>query len=66
MIAHFINVAISISLSVKLSNDACIWYAATNILDNTCGVFICVGVLRLVEYFLLTGKLEKYKSGNYY
>jgi hypothetical protein len=48
MIAHFINVGISLLLSSHLNNDACIWYFTTNILDNTLGVLICCGVLRLV------------------
>lgn len=48
IIAHFLNVTISLLLSSHLDNDACIWYFTTNVLDNTVGVFICCGVLRLV------------------
>jgi hypothetical protein len=48
MFAHFVNVAISMQLSKTLANDACIWYFTTNVLDNTIGVFMCVGVLRLI------------------
>lgn len=48
LIAHFINVGISLLLSNHLDNDACIWYFTTNVLDNTVGVFICCGVLRLI------------------
>lgn len=49
MLAHFVNIAISMSLSSTLSSDACIWYLTTNVLDNTIGVFLCVGILGLLE-----------------
>lgn len=66
LIAHFINVGISLLLSAHLDNDACIWYFTTNVLDNTVGVFICCGVLRLVEGLVMADRCEQYKSGNYY
>ena len=66
MFAHFINVAISLTLSTHLSNDACIWYFTTNVLDNTLGVFICCGVLRLIEGTIISGRCEQFRSGNYY
>jgi hypothetical protein len=47
-LAHFLNVAISLKLSVKLDNDPCIWYFATIILDTTLGMFICIGILRIL------------------
>lgn len=53
LLAHFINVVISMQLSSKLASDACIWYVTTNILDNTFGVLLCVTVLGLVEKHLL-------------
>jgi hypothetical protein len=66
LIAHFINVGISLLLSAHLDNDACIWYFTTNVLDNTLGVFICCGVLRLVEGLIIGDRCTQYKSGNYY
>lgn len=66
LIAHFINVGISLLLSMHLENDACIWYFTTNVLDNTVGVFICCGVLRLVETTFIAGRCEQFRSGNYY
>ncbi len=66
LIAHFLNVAISLLLSSHLDNDACIWYFTTNVLDNTVGVFICCGVLRLVEGTIISGRCEQFRSGNYY
>lgn len=56
LIAHFINIAISLLLSFHLANDACFWYFTTNVLDNTFGVFICVGVLQLVETKIMNKK----------
>ena len=56
LIAHFINVGISLLLSNHLDNDACIWYFTTNVLDNTVGVFCCCGVLRLVESIIIAGR----------
>jgi hypothetical protein len=53
MLAHIINVAISMQLSNKLSSDACIWYFTTNVLDNTVGVILCVVVLSLIEKHIL-------------
>lgn len=66
LFAHFINVAISMSLSYKLDSDACIWYLTTNILDNTLGVFVCVGILQLIEKAFFVGKYQRFQSGNYY
>ena len=66
LIAHFINIAISLGLSKKLSNDACIWYFATNVFDNTVGVLLTVSMLRFVEHFILSERCEGFKSGNYY
>ena len=66
LIAHFLNVTISLLLSSHLDNDACIWYFTTNVLDNTVGVFICCGVLRLVEGTIISGRCEQFRSGNYY
>ena len=53
-------------LSNTLSNDACIWYFTTNMLDNTVGVLFCCGVLRLLENSIIAGKCEQFRSGNYY
>lgn len=66
LLAHGINVAISMQLSSQLSSDACIWYFTTNVLDNTIGVLLCVTILSLVEKHLLAPKLTRYQSGNYY
>lgn len=66
MLAHIINVAISIQLSSSIESDACIWYLTTNILDNTAGVFLCIGVLGLIERQLFTPHYTRYQSGNYY
>ena len=66
LIAHFINVGISILLSAHLASDACIWYFTTNVLDNTVGVFFCCGVLRLIETHAMAGKCDQFRSGNYY
>lgn len=66
LIAHFINVGISLLLSNHLSNDACIWYFITNVLDNTIGVFFCCGVLRAIENGIMAGRCEQFRSGNYY
>jgi hypothetical protein len=53
-------------LSSSLESDACIWYLTTNILDNTIGVFLCVGVLSLIERYLFNDRYYRYQSGNYY
>ena len=66
LIAHFINVLISLVLSNRLSNDACLWYFITNVLDNTLGVFIIILILKLVEGYLLADRWPEYISGNYY
>lgn len=66
MIAHIINVVISMQLSSSLSSDACIWYFTTNILDNTLGVVLCVSVLGLIEKYLLSPNYTHFQSGNYY
>lgn len=66
ILAHVINVMISMQLSTHLDSDACIWYLATNVLDNTVGVFLCVGVLSLIEKNLFNDKYVRYQSGNYY
>jgi hypothetical protein len=66
LLAHGINVAISMQLSSQLSSDACIWYFTTNVLDNTLGVLLCLTILSLVETKLLAPRLTRYQSGNYY
>lgn len=66
LLAHFLNVAISLRLSVKQENDPCLWYFATIVLDCTIGMLICVGILRLAEVTLFKGSRAKYQSGNYY
>lgn len=68
MFAHFINLFISMQLSSQLENDACIWYFTTNVFDNTIGVFLCVGVLTLIETQLFQPRPNwwRFKSGNYY
>lgn len=66
LLAHFLNVAISLSLSVKQENDPCLWYCATIVLDCSIGMLICVGILRLLEVTLFKGSRMKYQSGNYY
>jgi len=66
MLAHFVNIAISVTLSSSLSSDACIWYLTTNILDNTVGVFLCVGVLSVIEKNVLAPNYTRFQSGNYY
>jgi hypothetical protein len=66
MLAHIINVAISMQLSNKLSSDACIWYFTTNVLDNTVGVILCVVVLSLIEKHILEHRWNNFQSGNYY
>lgn len=65
-LAHVINVAISMQLSSKLDSDACIWYFTTNVLDNTVGVLICIGILSIVEQKLLEPNYRNFQSGNYY
>jgi hypothetical protein len=35
-------------------------------LDTTIGMLICVGILRLLEVTIFTGRRMKYRSGNYY
>lgn len=66
ILAHIINVIISIHLSTSIESDACIWYLTTNIMDNTLGVFLCVGVLSMIEKNLFAGNYTRYQSGNYY
>jgi hypothetical protein len=66
MLAHIINVVISMQLSSLLSGDACIWYFTTNILDNTVGVLLCVTVLGLIEKYLFSPTYTRFQSGNYY
>jgi hypothetical protein len=66
MLAHLINVAISMRLSRSLGSDACIWYLATNILDNTLGVLLCLSVLALLDSRLLRPHCPRFQSGNYY
>ncbi len=66
LLAHIINVFISMQLSSKLDSDACIWYFTTNVLDNTVGVVICVGILSLIEQKILEPKYRNFQSGNYY
>jgi hypothetical protein len=66
MLAHIINVLISMTLSSSLDSDACIWYLTTNILDNTVGVFLCIGVLTLIEKYVFGERYNRFRSGNYY
>ena len=66
LLAHIINVAISIQLSTSIESDACIWYLTTNVLDNTVGVFLCIGTLSLVEKHLFEPRFTRFQSGNYY
>lgn len=67
LMAHFINLTISIALSYNDdSADECLWYLTTNILDNTLGVLICVYSLRGIEWSLARRGRNKYISGNYY
>ena len=66
MLAHIINVLISLHLSTNIESDACIWYLTTNVLDNTVGVFLCVGVLSIIEKKVLMPNYTRYLSGNYY
>ena len=53
-------------LSTRLDSDACIWYLTTNILDNTVGVFMCLGVLKVIEEYIFGDKYYRFLSGNYY
>lgn len=53
-------------LSTSLDSDACIWYLTTNILDNTVGVFLCIGVLTLIERYCFGKRYQHFQSGNYY
>lgn len=67
IIAHFINLTISIALSYNDdSSDECLWYFMTNILDNTIGVLICVLCLRGIQWSLIRRNRLHYVSGNYY
>jgi hypothetical protein len=66
ILAHIINVLISMQLSHSLDSDACIWYLTTNILDNTVGVLLCIGVLTLVEKYAFGERYSRFQSGNYY
>lgn len=67
MLAHFINLTISIALTYRdSSSDECLWYFTTNILDNTIGVLICVFCLVLIEKRLVEKGKTEYISGNYY
>lgn len=66
LLAHVINVAISMQLSSRMSSDACIWYFTTNVLDNTLGVVLCVSVLAAIEKHVLTPNYTNFISGNYY
>lgn len=67
LVAHFINLTISIALTYDdKDSDECLWYFLTNILDNTLGVAICVGSLKLIERNLTKRRKLQYVSGNYY
>lgn len=66
MLAHIINILISMTLSTSLDSDACIWYLTTNILDNTVGVFLCIGVLTVIEKYVFGETYNRFRSGNYY
>ncbi len=57
LLAHFLNVAISLKLSKKQTHQECMWYFATIVLDTTVGMVICVGILTLLERFILRGTL---------
>lgn len=35
-------------------------------LDTTIGMLFCIGVLKLLEITVFTGRRMKYRSGNYY
>lgn len=50
MMAHFMNLTISIALAYQdSSSDECLWYFTINVLDNTLGVLICVLCLKGIE-----------------
>jgi hypothetical protein len=67
MMAHFINLTISIALTYSDStSDECLWYFTTNILDNTIGVFICLCCLLSIEKKFISEGKTQYVSGNYY
>jgi hypothetical protein len=67
MMAHFINLTISIALATEdSSSDECLWYFITNVLDNTMGVLICILCLKAIENNLVYRKKYEYISGNYY
>ena len=67
MIAHFINLTISLALAYNdSSSDECLWYFMTNILDNTIGVLLCIMCLRVIQWSLTRRNLPQYISGNYY
>lgn len=67
LLAHFINLTISLALSYNQSNsDECLWYFITNIFDNTMGVLICILLLKLVERQLKKNRKFQLISGNYY
>lgn len=67
MLAHFMNLTISIALTYEdSSSDECLWYFTTNILDNTIGVLICVFCLVSIEKTLVNKGKPQYVSGNYY
>ena len=65
-LAHIINIVISIKLSANIESDACIWYLTTNVLDNTVGVFLCIGALSMIEKKVFEPNYTRYQSGNYY
>lgn len=67
LIAHFINLTISLALTYdKQNSDECLWYFVTNIFDNTVGVFICIMMLKLAEGNLRKKRKFELISGNYY
>jgi hypothetical protein len=67
LIAHFINLTISLALSYDRQNsDECLWYFVTNVFDNTVGVLICIMMLKVVESNLRKRRKFELISGNYY
>jgi hypothetical protein len=67
LLAHFINLLISLALSRdNPDSDTCLWYFITNIFDNTVGVLFCVFSLRLIEKLIYRYKKYELISGNYY
>ena len=67
ILAHFINLIISLALTYEdNTNDNCLWYFITNVLDNTIGVLICVLILRWLEKRFIKNNKTYLVSGYYY